>query len=109
MESDSKLIAPVLDLFAALALMPPPTPGFTIGDVPQLTLARIASTHEKAARALALATGLPAPLISYALLRAMQMASVAGVGHSETSAQNVIDIATRIALRMNSESTALPN
>ena len=90
--------------------MPSPTNGVKLVDVDQPTLARIAETHKAVADRLSMETGMNVALLSYALLRAMQMASVAGVSHSVGSAQSVIDITTRIAARMTSDrSTSPPN
>lgn len=86
-----------------------PEPGSTFEDVSPDLLAGIATQHKQAAEAIAHATGLGAQLISYALMRAIQIAAVVGVSHSETSARHVINVTTKIALRLKNESNELRN
>lgn len=97
-----------MDLFEALSAMPIPTENMDLEKVPQLTLHRVAKRHRCVADQLAIETGLEAQLVSYALLRAMQLASLAGAAHTEASAENVLKMTTRIAARLNQAASTTP-
>lgn len=109
-EPKPKLIASVMELFSALDGLPPPSADVPMADVPRPVLSRIADAHQEVTEGLYIATGLRVSILSHALLRAMQMASALGITHSIKSAENVIDVATTIAMRMSNErNLSLPN